>query len=72
MVKPETAIAWHRKGFRLFWTWKSNRGHTGRPKISKELRNLTYLISNIVSSDEVKCRASLILSGPQSRALSLD
>ena len=22
IVKPETVIAWHRKGFRLFWTWK--------------------------------------------------
>src|SRR5581483_9371707 len=21
IVKPETIIAWHRKGFRLFWTW---------------------------------------------------
>ena len=21
-VKPETVIAWHRKGLRLFWTWK--------------------------------------------------
>jgi hypothetical protein len=21
IVKPETVIAWHRKGFRLFWTW---------------------------------------------------
>jgi putative transposase len=20
MVKPETVVAWHRKGFRLFWT----------------------------------------------------
>ena len=20
-VKPETVIAWHRRGFRLFWTW---------------------------------------------------
>ena len=26
MVKPETVIAWHRKGFRLYWTWKSRRG----------------------------------------------
>jgi len=25
IVKPETVIAWHRKGFRLFWTWKVNR-----------------------------------------------
>jgi len=23
IVKPETVIAWHRKGFRLYWTWKS-------------------------------------------------
>ena len=22
IFKPATAIAWHRKGFRLFWTWK--------------------------------------------------
>jgi putative transposase len=22
IVKPATPIAWHRKGFRLFWTWK--------------------------------------------------
>jgi hypothetical protein len=22
IVKPETVIAWHRAGFRLFWTWK--------------------------------------------------
>ena len=24
-VKPETVIAWHRRGFRLLWTWKSHR-----------------------------------------------
>jgi putative transposase len=23
VVKPETLIRWHRKGFRLFWRWKS-------------------------------------------------
>ena len=23
IVKPETVIGWHRKGFKLFWTWKS-------------------------------------------------
>ena len=25
IVRPETVIGWHRKGFRLFWTWKSRR-----------------------------------------------
>jgi len=23
IVQPETVIAWHRKGFRLYWSWKS-------------------------------------------------
>jgi putative transposase len=31
IVKPETVIAWHRAGFRLFWTWKVRRGQPGRP-----------------------------------------
>ena len=39
LVKPETVIGWHRKGFRLYWTWKSrNRG--GRPRIDGEIRML--------------------------------
>jgi len=37
--KPATVIAWHRKGFRLFWTWKVRRGQQGRPPVSKESVN---------------------------------
>ena len=44
IVKPDTVIAWHRRGFRLFWTWKS--GHrTGRPTVSQELRTLIRAMS---------------------------
>jgi hypothetical protein len=25
IVKPNTLIGWHRKGFKLFWRWKSRR-----------------------------------------------
>ena len=25
LVKPDTVLAWHRRGFRLFWAWKSRR-----------------------------------------------
>jgi hypothetical protein len=25
IVKPQTVVAWHRMGFRLFWTWKGNQ-----------------------------------------------
>jgi transposase InsO family protein len=39
IVKPETVVSWHRKGFRLFWTWKSRR-RTGRPLVSSDARGL--------------------------------
>jgi hypothetical protein len=26
IVKPETVIAWHRQGFRLYWRWKRRHG----------------------------------------------
>jgi hypothetical protein len=38
-------IAWHRKGFRLVWTWKVRRGHPGRPPVSPETRKLIRLMS---------------------------
>jgi hypothetical protein len=37
-VKPDTFLRWHRKGFRLFWRWKSRP--VGRPQIPKDLRRL--------------------------------
>ena len=37
-VKPDTFIRWQRKGFRLFWRWKSKP--TGRPPLPKHLRQL--------------------------------
>ena len=40
IVKPETVIAWHRAGFRLFWTWKVRCGQPGRRIISPEVRAL--------------------------------
>ena len=39
IVKPETVIAWHRKGFRLWWTWKSRR-RLGRPPVPADIRTL--------------------------------
>ncbi len=38
VVKPETLIRWHRKGFRLFWRLKSTP--PGRPRVPAELRQL--------------------------------
>src|SRR5438309_6166568 len=45
IVKAETVIAWHRKGFRLFWTWRIRRGKPGRPKVPQEIRDLIRMLS---------------------------
>ncbi len=39
LVKPQTVIAWHRKGFQLYWTWKS-RHREARPSVSREVADL--------------------------------
>ena len=44
VVKPETVIRWHRRGFRAYWRWKSSRVG-GRPKIDREIRDLIRRVS---------------------------
>ena len=44
IVKPETVIAWHRRGFRLYWSWKS-RHPQGRPSLSREVIDLIRRMS---------------------------
>ena len=39
IVKPATVIRWHRKGFQLYWRWRSSQ-QGGRPRVSEEIRNL--------------------------------
>jgi putative transposase len=43
IVKPETVIHWHKKGFRRYWTRKSRR--KGRPQLDVEIRKLIRRIS---------------------------
>jgi hypothetical protein len=44
VVQPDTILRWHRAGFRAYWRWKS-RGQPGRPRVSRELRELIQRIS---------------------------
>jgi hypothetical protein len=44
IVRPETVIGWHRRGFRCYWRWKSSaRG--GRPAVEADLRALIRRMS---------------------------
>jgi hypothetical protein len=44
IVKPETVIAWHRRGVQLCWTWKSRR-RAGRPTVPADVRVLIQTMS---------------------------
>jgi putative transposase len=44
IVKPDTFIRWHRKGFRLFWRWKSKP--RGRPRVPADLQKLIVEMAN--------------------------
>jgi transposase InsO family protein len=44
IVKPETVIRWHRRGFRAYWRWKSWR-RGGRPRIDRDVRDLIRRMS---------------------------
>lgn len=44
IIQPETLVRWHRRGFKAFWRWKS-RGHPGRPRIPREVRDLIREVS---------------------------
>ena len=38
IVQPDTLIRWHRRGFRLFWRWKSRA--PGRPPLPPDVQQL--------------------------------
>ena len=40
IVQPATVLAWHRRGFQLYWRWTSRTRPGGRPPIARDLRNL--------------------------------
>jgi hypothetical protein len=45
IVKIETVIAWHRKGFQVYWTSKSPHATPGCPTVALEVRDLIRKMS---------------------------
>jgi hypothetical protein len=46
IVRPDTVVRWHRRGFRLVWRWKSRRQGPGRPPVSKDIQDLIRRMAN--------------------------
>ena len=40
IVTPDTVVRWHRRGFALYWRWKSRPRGTGRPAVAVDIRAL--------------------------------
>jgi putative transposase len=38
-IRPETVLRWHRRGWRLYWRWRSGR-RLGRPRLTADIREL--------------------------------
>ena len=45
IVKPDTVVDWHRRGFRWYWTWKVRHGKARRPSVPKATRELIRTMS---------------------------
>jgi hypothetical protein len=48
VVQPETVIRWHRKGFKLFWAYKSRKKGAGWPSLDPEI---TARIKNMAKAN---------------------
>ena len=64
MVQPETVLRWHRRGFRLYWRWKSCSRRPGRPRIAAEVR---ALVLEMHRANPTWGRASDSRGAPQAR-----
>jgi putative transposase len=66
IVKPETLIGWHRKGFQLYWKGKSR---AGRPRIPENIRKLIAVFPPLQDHDkhsfphDCKVAARMVLGG---------
>jgi hypothetical protein len=70
LVKPATVVQWHRKGFRLYWRWRSRR--PGRPKIGTEIRDLIHRMSKANPAPHPRGTAQAWHQGQPSHGWTMD
>ena len=57
ILKPDTVVRWHRRGFARYWTWKSRR-RPGRPRVALAIRDLIQQM----------CQANFLWGAPRIHA----
>ncbi len=67
VVKPDTVVSWHRKGWKAYWRWRSSRwAGTGRKKIDPNSGNsFAVWLGRIPSGDNAESRQNwhVLVSG---------
>jgi putative transposase len=59
VVKAETFIGWHRKGFKLYWRWKSRGGRRPLPKDVRQI--IARMVKDNVTWGEERIADELLL-----------
>jgi putative transposase len=66
VVTPGTFVRWHRRGFKLYWRWKSRGGRPALPKDVRQLvarmvrENITWGEERV--ADELSLKLSILVS----------
>jgi len=71
IVKPDTVVDWHRRGFCWYRTWKVRHGKAGRPSVPKATRELIRTMSrdNLLGGGAPRIHSELLKLGiPLSQA----
>ena len=65
IVKPDTVVDWHRRGFCWYRTWKVRHGKAGRPSVPKATRELIRTMSrdNLLGGERRESTANFSSSG---------
>jgi hypothetical protein len=74
IIRPETLFRWHRRGFKVFWRWKS-RSRRGRPAIPWEIRETGRrhrAVAGVLSNKRQSSTCPFGSNGPRATAGSSD
>ena len=55
IVKPDTVLRWHRRGFRLYWRWKSRSRGPGRPRLPPPARRSSAHPPDVPRQPDLGC-----------------
>ena len=63
IVKPDTVLRWHRRGFRCYWRWKSRPRGPGRPRIPRGIVRLIRLDPKNLQSRTIRLQVDATRPG---------